>query len=522
MDRDDIRKLTDKDPYLASKLFCRGWIITDDESVDATLYPFYGKWNKISFGKYTILSHALISVYTTEAGDGILGLFGNALDPIDEISDEREILSQMAEFGVDSDAFLKKLNQLTGFFSVFYLDARELRLLSDPVSLGVIFYSVGQKHFYASSHSNLIGDILKVEEDPFVTKLKSQKTFYYFGNQLPGNITRFKEVRQLVANHYLRVNADGEKQIRFYYPHYFDLSIDEIVDRLITILKSTMRLIPEKWERPAISLTGGCDSKTTLAAACDVYDRYRYYSYDSQPNEYPDAEAAKAICESLGLEHIYYHIPYEDSAFENIESIRSIMMWNGGNVRYNNPNDVRKRIYLDKKDDYDVEVKSWASEVGRARYSKRYGDISFGDRPTPRKCTTFYKFLLNRKVINEVDKVFENYLKNYFAQSDDHPIPWQDQFYWEWLWPTRDGLTLTSEFAFSDEVFVPYNNRRVLELLLSVPHKDRYMDTVYTLIRQKLDPRIDKATESIVDVNHTKKRLYLERLYYRVNNLLPY
>lgn len=135
-----------------------------------------------------------------------------------------------------------------------------------------------------------------------------------------------------------------------------------------------MDLITKKWARPAISLSGGCDSRTTLACAKNVWDKYFYFSYDSQKNEVLDMEAADDICKALNLHLIKYHVPYSDDCFESIESIRSILTWNGGGIRINNANDVRKRAFLDKEFDYDVEVKSWASEVGRARYVKRYNE----------------------------------------------------------------------------------------------------------------------------------------------------
>ena len=74
---------------------------------------------------------------------------------------------------------------------------------------------------------------------------------------------------------------------------------------------------------------------------------------------------------------------------------------------------------------------------------------------------------------------------------------------------------------FSDDITVPYNNRRVLELLLSVPEEDRIKDSVYTMLRNRLDKRIDAATEAIVDVNHTSSRAKREVLYYNVNRFLP-
>ena len=58
-----------------------------------------------------------------------------------------------------------------------------------------------------------------------------------------------------------------------------------------------MKLIHKKWDKPAISLTGGCDSKTTLACTKGEYENYNYFSYISNDSEEVDAIAAKKICD---------------------------------------------------------------------------------------------------------------------------------------------------------------------------------------------------------------------------------
>lgn len=86
---------------------------------------------------------------------------------------------------------------------------------------------------------------------------------------------------------------------------------------------------------------------------------------------------------------------------------------------------MRKRHYFNKIDDFDVEVKSWVSEALRAYFSKRFNNReNFGPKPTPRKCTTMYKFFLsNRKLVKNVDEMFEDYLNNYFEQAKENPLP---------------------------------------------------------------------------------------------------
>lgn len=524
MNRNDIESVVIEDDYLKSKLFFKGFLITDYKDLDYDRYPFYGNWVKTELNEHFILMrHKKIPLYMKPINnDGAIGILGHAYNPVRGLTNEDDILIELASLYHTKDCFFESVNELTGVFCLFVVKDNYLAFLSDAVGLMSIFYSMVDAHTYVSSHVNLIGDVLNLKEDTAVTKLKNCRTFRLFGNQLPGNITPYSEVKRLNPNHYAVMDKEI-KQVRFYWPHSIDKSVLGITSELIDILQKTMSQIAEKWQRPAISLTGGCDSKTTLASACNNYHRFRYFSYDSQPNELPDAQAAAQICKVLGLHHTLYQIPYDDVNFENIEGVRSVLLWNGGNVRYNNPNDVRKRLYLDGIDDFDIEVKSWVSEIGRSRYTKRYnGRRNFGTEPTPRKCTTFYKFLFfNRGLVFQCDKYFDEYLKLYFEADIRNPIPWQDQIYWEWHWPSRDGVNLIAEQMFSNDITIPYNNRRILELLLSVPEEDRINDTVYTMIRRNLDDRIDKVTDTIVDVNHTNKRAICEDLYYIVNNILP-
>ena len=167
-----------------------------------------------------------------------------------------------------------------------------------------------------------------------------------------------------------------------------------------------------------------------------------------------------------------------------------------------------------------MEVKSWASEVGRAYYSKRFnGRKNFGENPTPRACTTLYKFFLHdRKLVIDTDKVFERYLEKYFVQAKDNPIEWQEQFFWEFRVPSWNGLVITGEHRYSFDITIPYNNRYLLELLLSAPIEDRIRDSIYAEIRNQMEPLIDGTGIAVTNLKHTKNREKAENFYYAIHS----
>lgn len=64
------------------------------------------------------------------------------------------------------------------------------------------------------------------------------------------------------------------------------------------------------------------------------------------------------------------------------------------------------------------------------------------------------------------------------------------------------------------DITIPYNNCKMLELLLSIPIDDRIQCTVYTKVRKKMNPDIDEIEVSIVNLKHTKTCEMDENLYY--------
>jgi hypothetical protein len=270
-------------------------------------------------------------------------------------------------------------------------------------------------------------------------------------------------------------------------------------------------------------MTGGCDSKTTLSCTCKSYHQYTYFSYISSESEEVDAVAAQKICKSLNLPHTIHNISSDDKDFPDIEDLRAILFCNTDALRQTNKNDVRKRCYFTTIKDFDVEVKSWCSEIGRAYFSKRFaGRTNFGKIATPRKCTTLYKFFLhNRKLVRKTDSIFKEYLENFFQQDATAPIPWQDQFFWEFRVPAWNAGVITGEHRFSFDITIPYNNRIILQLLLSASDNEKIADTIYSLIRQKMNPGIDQTGPTIVNLKHTNNRARFENLYYILHSVFP-
>ena len=123
--------------------------------------------------------------------------------------------------------------------------------------------------------------------------------------------------------------------------------------------------------------------------------------------------------------------------------------------------------------------------------------------------------------MRETDQAFDAYLRQFYDCAKQNPIPWFEQFFWEFRVPSWNGLVITGEHRYSSDITVPYNNRSLLILLLSVPIEKRIRDQLYTDIRMLMKPEIDQTGIAVVNMKHTRRRAYCEDLYWNIHSRLP-
>lgn len=453
-------------------------------------------------------------------------LIGHAYNPVRMIANENDILADLAQ-AESKDDFFRRVSELTGLFVIGKIDEDKLTIVGDAAGMQCVFYGFHNGRLYVSSHTRLLEDVCGVERDPYIDRLVNYRFYPLFGKQLPGDLTPYKDFKRLIPNHYAELYFEGTIHVERFFPtsDYAEYTLEQAKaaeKRIAELMHNNMELITQKWQRPAISLTGGCDSKTTLACANGLYDRFSYFSYISSDAEKVDAKAAHQICESLGLPHTIYEIPAEDSKFPDIEEVRKTLEINSGCIGRSNANDVRKRAFFAQRNDFDIEVKSWVSECGRAYYNKRFLKKIFPASPTPRYLSSLYKvFLTDRKLAKETDSVFQKYIERYLSKGL-HSYPWQELFFWEFRMSAWNGLVITGEHKYSFDITIPYNNRVIIDMLLRMPLEYRLNDTAYGDIRKVMNPKIDETGIAVTNLKHTTNRAKLERLYLEVMTRLPF
>lgn len=519
-----LKEKLDSRTDLQEYLYTRGFLLSDKEQ-DEKSYPFYGKWNHTVLGKYHFYVHPLNKLYLVAGEKRACFLIGHAYNPFTMEISEEAILKQMTD--AKRDDLFSALNELTGVFTFGFLEDGKVTLISDCASMQIAYYGIIDGCLYVSTHMQLIGDLCGLRKSKYVETLTHDRFYHMYGNFLPGDLSSYDELKRIVPNTYVEIDGRDCSIHRFYPKNPLDMvnteeKYWETVRKIGDILHRNMELIAEKWGVPAISMTGGMDSKATVASAEGLYDRFRYFSYVSMPGEQIDADAAHKIASAIGVEHQIDKISSSDSDFSDIESVREIIRNNYGNIGKQNSNDVRKRAYYCGNKYFDVEVKSWVSEIGRANYYKKFGFKKMPKSLSPRQMSTMYKFFAyNRKLLHETDKIFKDYISR--TELDKiFNFDASDMFLWEVRYGSWGGQVITCEHKYSFDITIPYNNRKLLELMLSTPLEKRILDQLHEDIIRCMNPTISDTGITITNYNETKSRMWKEKLYYLVNTHLPF
>ena len=511
-----------------NQLYAFGYLLTND--TNASRRPIgidWTQWNYRQIDAYSLYVHKAETAFEYEYEGVHYLLIGHAYNPFTMEGEEGQILQTLANNIQDKALYRNYFDQITGIFALFVISKDRIITTCDCAGMMGAYYGRVNGKVYFSSHAQMIADLTSLKEDRYVSSLKKSKTFHLYGLYLPADYSPYAEIKRVLPNFEVILENGQTKLNRFYPREQYSISRDYsgIVSRVGQLLHNNMVLIAQKWTHPAISLTGGTDSKTTLSCASSVQDRFLYYSYISLSREATDAYAAKEICKSLGLKHEIYQIDTDPSHYPEFEEADTLIARQYGYLGKANVNDVCKRIALRKLFHSDIEVKSWVSEIARASRYTKYNKEKLPERMTPRILTSMYKvFTYDRWNALRTDKVFERYLVETKLQEaiQKTQYPWSEFFVWEIVFGGWGGLTLSCEHKISNYITVPYNNRGILDLMLRTPLEKRKSDQLHRDIMDCMDPRINKLGIHVVNGNETRKREIIEGLYFDIHRHLPF
>lgn len=516
--------IMDKYPQYRELLFARGYFITDDENINYNGYPFFGNWSIYDFGKYKISVNTKQTCYINSSDEKCqIAIIGHAYNPFNMMYEEEKILEELyTEYKKSKEKFFEKVSELTGIHMIVVNDNNTLIAVQDCAGLKSCYYGKISESVYLTSCSQLVADIFDLEMDGFVKTLVNSRCYNIGNRHLPGDYTPYPQLKRLGPNTYLKY--DDEFDIIRFYPlksHYEVNNEDDYkkgISEIYQILHNNIELTTKKWKRPAISLSGGTDSKTTLACANGLYEKFFYFSFHCKPSEIIDSEAAHQICENIGLNHVIYPIADNNADVKDFDIYKQILEHNTSYFKRTADNEVRKYIFLLGLDKYDVELKSWSSEIARVFFERKYL-VKMPEVLNERQYSIFQtRYFGNKELLKKSDDIYREFIINIGLNKQQFNYENTDLAYWE-IRMGAWGTSVVSSFDFCHNVTMPFNNRKLIEMFLAFPHEERKADNVHKNV-------IKVGNKSIYDMhievpnNYFKSyRILLEKFYYYYRTL---
>lgn len=387
-------------------------------------------------------------------------LIGHIIDPKFPNSTTDEIVESISKFETINE-LSESLYGLVGRFILIINKKKEYLFFNDACGLKHFFYTEQNGALYAASQPLLLKLACDVEEGANYREYYSSK--YVKDNLehwIPSGVSLYENVHHLVPNHYLK--STGLKQIRYWPVKQLKReNLENSILKFSDILEKTMLAANKKFKL-AVSLTAGWDSRIVLSSCKAIHKDLWFYTlkYRDLDLASDDINIPNKISSRLGLQHSVIDCNKSldknfGEIYKNNTDISHIDDW--GKVAYG----MLGQFPSDR-----IAVRGNCSEVGRCFY---------WPQGTHSKITSSYDFLnleFQWENISFIQTRISEWYEDVCHNEVNFGYDLYDLFYWEHRmgsWQAQSQL----EWDIVQDAFTPFNNRELLDILLSVDPKYR-------------------------------------------------
>lgn len=441
-----------------SLVYRRGWLA----STGAISHDVAADWPVTQAGPFALRVHPALGWASYDhAGSGAV-ILGDPVD-LDATTTDRRAIARRAAISSDP---LRYVAGLGGRFACLVYVGDVVTVIPDCVAAMPVYWHRGRDATVTlASHSNLVRETVNAGiDDSIAAFMRHAKTvgapatLYW-----PGIETPYQGVVALLPNHVLRVNGGRVEHDRFYpFPEtQLPSSVESAYAQFHDLFSTHVRLICGLG-RIGISLTGGRDSRATLAAARPFLGpdalTWTYYKFQA-PDRGMQADLleANAIAWRANLPHRIVSV--EESAGEFAVAYARTF-------RHTPQFRVLAEAYRAQLPHDIVEMQSMVAEIGTGFYKRRDAPFSID------RLTHLYgrgEFARSPAITAAIERFVEY---GSFDPTRFGPIDYHDLFYWESR-IGRWGTLRMQEVDLAHQIALPYNSRGIVEALQGPSLADR-------------------------------------------------
>lgn len=449
-------------------------------------------WNKFDIGTDLFLfAHPELEVnqYTTEDNSSItITVIGFIINPYEPKKNNYDVLVDLATGVSCFNELQKRTYHLNGRWIIIYKSKKETKIFHDPCGMRQIFYTNINNQFYCGSQPTILQEVLDInlDKDPKLLEFIGSDQYEMSERAWIGNDTAYTNVKHLLPNHYL--DLGNNKINRFWIDETASDNNDrqKIVEEVADLLKGSIEGLRFRYEA-ILAVTAGWDSRVLLAASKNYKDSLKYYvsTHNTLSYDHMDIRIPLKLSKKLNLNlEVIDNLPSLEQEFCDV------LEYNISHARLL-PKTLKIQYFLNNCPSDCVNINGNGSEIVKSFY----GNIH------PQKVDSQYIInLLGYKSYEYVERAIEEWFESAAPFSVDKNIELLDLFYWEQRMGNW-GSMHQAEQDIAIEEFSPFNNRKLLMLLLSVDKKYRtdpsyliYEEIVNHLWKEALSEPINPLT----------------------------
>lgn len=451
---------------MAINLYPRGFLYARD-SVNVTDDLAHFERRTTSRGTFWLSPETAFEFVETDSS--LIALIGHAqyVSASAAVGDAREICGRLLEAWEDKGAagVEEYLYDLGGRYALFILADQEQLVYHDAHGMRSVYFAEGRS--LVSSHERILADALDAAP--------SRSTLSGLPLSLRWRHSHFTGIESLQPNHRLEL---GTGQQTRYFPFgenpYLSAPENNRLDLARRLWTDQIRLIAEG-RNVALSMTGGLDSRVSVAMAREYWGSVKAFTYTAIPRQesawsrsiYQDEAIVQQILEVVDIDHEFLR---RDEAPELTAAEKSTLAKNTAGHH----GQWLLKLYQRSFPQADtVHLRANLHETAR-NYFHKYRTPSEplrGLRKLMRDQTLQRAAALEPR-IDSVMSDFEEQIK--LSGYAGLPAGYEplDMYYWE----LRQGRWFSEVFNETDcafETAIPFNHRRLIDIALSFDSRQR-------------------------------------------------
>lgn len=462
-------------------LYKRGFLFTDKEDIsfkDSMTTRVFKKWSHINFNNYDVYIEPSLPHAYYESNKMKVLVMGLVLNPFSSENDIKKIAERLAE-KINDISFLDYLDELSGRFTIISDAGNDTRVYGDAAGTRTLYYDIQSERHIISSHSTLIADLMGYDISKTSQSVLTNPEFT--GRKyMPGLLSPFDEIKPITPN--TRYVVENRKIERFFpREELTTTNFKDTVDAVTEVLKEQSRLINEIY-KTSTSLTAGLDSRLTFAIQNSEKNNGDYFTHISKriPESFQeDVDIGKELADIYNKEHRVYEYTNDDTVdgFKEFKAVwfKNVGMYRGSVHLF--------KAYADSYPAQNLHIRSNIAEVVRVYYKRRTGEVNEAKLANLYTISTFKD---DELVLDSFKEFIET---TNFKEDKFYNYNFADLFYWEHrmgMW--HSWLVNESDVAY--ETFVPFNNRKLLTMMLSIPEAERVGDELFIEIINNVNPKL--------------------------------